>query len=49
MEYLHSPDNVPWGTTKVPWVIKSYNTKMPPCMVLSGKRVNGTGQLLVPP
>jgi hypothetical protein len=53
MKYLHSPDNVPWVTTKVPWVIKSYNpwdiiiiTTMDPSVVLNGKRANVPGLLL---
>jgi hypothetical protein len=25
MKYLHFSENEPWGTIKVPWVIKSYN------------------------
>jgi hypothetical protein len=56
MDYLHSPDNVPWGTTKVPWVIKSFSlwdfiitTSMPPRVVLSGKKINVPGLLLIPP
>jgi hypothetical protein len=55
MDNLQSPDNVQWGTTKVPWVIKSYNpwdiikiTTMLPSVVLSGKRTNVPGLLLVP-
>ena len=49
MEYLHSPDNVPW-------IIKSYNpwditkiTTMLSSVVLSGKRDNLPGLLLVTP
>jgi hypothetical protein len=48
MEYLHSTDNVPWGTTKVPWVIIKI-TAIPPNVVLIGKKANVSGLLLVPP